>query len=132
MNDKFYVGQIVRGKVIGIQPYGVFVQLSEDTQGLVHISEITNGYVKNIQDYVKVGDEVTVKIIAIDEEEGKISLSIKALSEIANTVVKHDKRPSNQEKGKQLSSPKSRGFAPLKKKLNEWIEQSIKELFIKH
>ena len=81
MNDQIEVGNIVKGKVTGIQPYGAFVSLSEDRQGLVHISEITNGFVRDIQDYVNVGDEVSVKVLSIDEESGKISLSLKAVTE---------------------------------------------------
>ncbi len=46
----------------------------------MHISEITNGFVRDIQDYVNVGDEVSVKVLSIDEESGKISLSLKAVT----------------------------------------------------
>lgn len=81
MNEKIEVGSIVKGKVSGIQPYGAFIAIGEDRQGLIHISEITNGYVKDIHDYLEVGDEVSVKVIAIDEESGKISLSLKAVTD---------------------------------------------------
>ncbi len=62
------VGSIVKGKVTGIQPYGVFVELDEETQGLVHISEISHEFVKNIKDYVNVGDEIIVKVLSIDPQ----------------------------------------------------------------
>ena len=61
----------------GIQDYGAFVALDAETQGLVHISEITNGYVKDIHDFLKVGDTVS-KVLSIDEEHRKMSLSLKA------------------------------------------------------
>ncbi len=61
MSDTIQVGSIIAGKVTGIQPYGAFVALDENTQGLVHISEITHGYVKNINEHIKVGDEVNSK-----------------------------------------------------------------------
>lgn len=77
----FKVGDVVSGKVAGIQSYGAFVALDNSTQGLVHISEITHGFVKDIHDFLEVGQEVKVKILDIDEEKNKISLSIRATEE---------------------------------------------------
>ncbi|MDF2857461.1 MAG: ral stress protein, partial [Neobacillus sp.] len=81
MTEKFETGSIVTGKVTGIQPYGAFIALDENTQGLVHISEITHGYVKDINEHLKVGDEVQVKVLSINEGAGKIGLSIRATEE---------------------------------------------------
>ena len=81
MTKTFKVGDVVTGKVTGIQPYGAFVSLDEQTQGLVHISEITYGYVKEVGEFLTVGQEVEVKILEIDEEASKISLSIRELQE---------------------------------------------------
>lgn len=69
-------GNIVEGKISGVTQFGAFVSLDEGKTGLVHISEIALEYVKDINDHVKVGDDVKVKILSIDEK-GKISLSIK-------------------------------------------------------
>ncbi|MDQ0163890.1 S1 domain-containing post-transcriptional regulator GSP13 [Aeribacillus alveayuensis] len=126
MGNKFEVGTIVEGKVTGIQPYGVFVSLDEETQGLVHISEITHQYVKNIQDHLKVGDEVKVKILAIDEDSGKISLSIRAAKEPPKRN-RTKKRIGNAKKSEKTPA----GFNTLKEKLQEWIEQSKREDLIK-
>ena len=60
MSKKYEVGDIVVGTVTGVQPYGAFIALDESTQGLVHISEITYGFVKNVADFLAVGDEVRV------------------------------------------------------------------------
>lgn len=76
MIDKFESGQILQGKVTGIQPYGAFVALDDETQGLVHISEVTHGFVKDIHDYLTVGDDVTVKVLHVDVDNNKVSLSI--------------------------------------------------------
>lgn len=81
MTKKYEVGEVVTGKVTGIQPYGAFVALDENTQGLVHISEITYGFVKEIEEYLKIGDVIQVKILEIDEASEKISLSTRALQE---------------------------------------------------
>lgn len=76
---KYYPGNIVDCKVIGIKPYGVFVSLDEQTTGLVHISEISDGYVDDINKFVKVGDVLKTKILDIDYENNKAKLSLKAL-----------------------------------------------------
>ena len=70
------VGSIASGKVQSVMPFGAFVSLPDNKSGLVHISEITSEYIENINDYIKVGDTVTVKVLDIDKS-GKISLSIK-------------------------------------------------------
>lgn len=90
---KYEVGEVVTGKVTGIQPYGAFVALDDQTQGLVHISEITYGFVKDVSDYLKVGDEILVKILDVDENNEKISLSTRALQ-----VAPIQKKKNNQEK----------------------------------
>ena len=74
------VGAILKGKVTGVQSFGAFVALEgQETQGLIHISEVSNTYVRDINEYLKVGEEVEVKVIKIDQEKNKISLSIRAL-----------------------------------------------------
>lgn len=70
------VGSKVKGKVTGITNFGAFVELEEKTTGLVHISEVADSYVKDINEYLSVGEEVTVKVINV-EKDGKIGLSIK-------------------------------------------------------
>lgn len=72
------VGNIVEGKVVGITNFGAFVELDSESTGLVHISEVSNDYVKEVSDYVKEGDTVKVKILSVDGS--KISLSIKQAS----------------------------------------------------
>ncbi|CDQ21313.1 general stress protein 13 [Halobacillus karajensis] len=119
MSDKFQEGQVLEGKVTGIQPYGAFVALDEQVQGLVHISEVTHGYVKDINEHLSEGDEVQVKILNIDEKSNKYSLSIRATQEAPKAV----RRPR-----KQAVAPKQEestaGFNTLKDKLEDWIKQS--------
>ncbi len=78
MSEQYTTGVVVTGKVTGIQDYGAFVALDAETQGLVHISEITNGYVKDIHDFLKVGDTVEVKVLSIDEEHRKNEFIVKS------------------------------------------------------
>lgn len=70
------IGSIVEGKVTSVMPFGAFVSLPGNKSGLVHISEITKEYINDINDYIKQGDNVKVKVISVDKT-GKISLSIK-------------------------------------------------------
>jgi general stress protein 13 len=124
--SKFAVGSIVKGKVTGIQPYGVFVALDEETQGLVHISEVAHGFVKDINEHVKVGDEVTVKVLSVDEDSKRISLSIKATESQPVKQPLVEKKVKRQAKIK-TSVEEQRGFNTLREKLQEWIEQSKRE-----
>lgn len=73
------IGAIVEGEVTGITNFGAFVQLPEGKVGLIHISEVSNVYVKDVHDFLKEHDKVKVKVLAIDER-GKIGLSIKQLT----------------------------------------------------
>ena len=74
------VGEVYTGKVTRITPFGAFVEIFPGVEGLLHISQITHGFVRNIKDYFKEGDEVKVKVINIDEM-GRINLSRKELLE---------------------------------------------------
>ena len=72
---KIEVNQIVEGKVTGITKFGAFVELSEGVTGMVHISEVSQSYVNDINEFLKVGDVVKAKVLSC--EKGKIALSIK-------------------------------------------------------
>jgi len=123
MVKKYELGDVLTGKVTGIQPYGAFVALDEDTQGLVHISEITYGFVKDVSEFLSVGQEVEVKILEIDEEAEKISLSIRALQERPATLRKKD-APPRKSLQDRVDESDANGFNSLKDKLQDWIEQS--------
>ena len=73
-------GDICQGKVSGIVPFGAFVELEGGGSGLVHISEVSSEYVEDVSKHLKIGQEVKVKVLGIDEK-GKISLSIKKAQE---------------------------------------------------
>jgi small subunit ribosomal protein S1 len=75
--EHYMPGQIIRGKVTKITNFGVFVELEEDLEGLLHISELADHKVDNPRDVVKVADEIEVKILRVDTEDRKIGLSLK-------------------------------------------------------
>ena len=78
VGEKYQVGDVLEGKVVQIKEYGAFVELEAGLDGLVHISEIANKRVENVFDELKVGETVNVKIMEIDPDKRRISLSIKA------------------------------------------------------
>ncbi len=85
------IGKILKGKVTGITNFGAFVELENGMSGLVHISEISNDYVKDINDHIKIGQIVDVKILPNDKKD-KLGLSIKqALQSASDTKPKKSK-----------------------------------------
>lgn len=113
----FQAGDVITGKVTGIQGYGAFVALDDSTQGLVHISEVTHGFVKDIHDFLEIGQEVKVKILDLDEENNKISLSIRATEEV---------KPERKSPVKKDTKGADEGFNTLRDKLQEWVEKADK------
>jgi len=71
------VGRLYEGRVTSIKDFGAFIEIQDGQDGLCHISELSDGYVKSVSDVVKIGDRVKVKVIAIDEQ-GRVKLSRKA------------------------------------------------------
>ena len=95
------VGSKLQGKVTGITNFGAFVELPGGQTGLVHISEVSDSYVKDVHEHLKVGDEVEVKVLQI-EPDGKIGLSIKkAKDQPAKTFVRKP-RPQKREETVQV------------------------------
>lgn len=77
--DRLYrLGDVIKGKVARVAGYGAFVELDNDIDGLVHISQISEERVENIKDFLNEGDEVSARVIKIDKEERRIGLSVKA------------------------------------------------------
>ena len=119
---------VMKGKVTGIQSFGAFVELEgEKKQGLVHISEVSNTYVKDINEFLTVGQEVEVKVIKIDEEKGKISLSMRALMpeperKERSERPRRERRPGNRRPSSQPVSykdPQEEGFNMLGEELKK-------------
>lgn len=98
------VGQIVDGKITGITNFGVFVDLGDNKSGLVHISEVARSYVSDINEFVKIGDEIKCKVLNISDD-GKVSLSIKRALE----NEKPEPRQRERRERKIQSPPKPDG-----------------------
>lgn len=101
------VGSKVKGKVTGITNFGAFVELPGGLTGLVHISEVADSYVKDVNDHLKVGDEVEVKVLS--EKDGKIALSIKkAIDRPEGQTGSYSQRPQRQRR----DDGRSKDFRP--------------------
>lgn len=120
------VGAIVEGEVTGITNFGAFVQLPEGKVGLIHISEVSNVYVKDVHDFLKEHDKVKVKVLTIDER-GKIGLSIKQLTPPPALQPK-PQRPQNENRERRggMRQQNARPLSPLsfEDKLSKFLKDS--------
>lgn len=105
--EKYTVGKVVKGKIDRVTQFGVFMKLEDEISGLIHLSELSTEQVKDPQKIVKVGQEVEAKVIAIDPNDHRIGLSLKALQEPPmEDEKKAVKEDSEKEEGKKKSKKK--------------------------
>ena len=116
MNTKKYkAGDIVYGEITGIKSYGAFVVLENDYTGLIHISELSNGFVRNVNNFVKIGDHYMLKVIDVDENNKQLRLSYKAC--VGNNRRKYRKI-------KFMGMPENLlGFSSLSNALPKWLKE---------
>ncbi len=112
--EDFKVGSVVKGEVTGVESYGIFVKLEYNYSGLIHISEITERFVKDINNYARLGEVIYVEIKEIDEETKKCILSVKDL----NYRIDENRKVKES----------VRGFSPLKQRLPKWIEDKYSSM----
>ena len=124
---EFQIGDIMVGEITGIQPYGAFLRFPNEECGLIHISEISSFFVRNITDYVNIGQHVRVKIIDIYEEKGMYRLSLKQVAERRRQNVRKMTSDTFPTKKKKITIAKI-DFEPLKEKLPEWINNELKKM----
>lgn len=119
------IGAIVEGEVTGITNFGAFVQLPEGKVGLVHISEVSNAYVKDVHDFLKEHDKVKVKVLTIDER-GKIGLSIKQAEPPAPPKPVRPPVESRERRGANRSQGNAKAALPLsfEDKLSKFLKDS--------
>ncbi len=114
MAEEYKVGNIIKGQVTGIEKYGIFVSIDPWWDGLIHISEVSDSFVKDIHDYVKIGETIYCQILDVNEENLQLKLSIKNINYKAfssNSLVKETRK----------------GFLPLKEHLPIWINEKLQE-----
>ena len=112
--EKYKKNEVVEGLVTGIEQYGIFVSLDEYYSGLIHISEISDGYVKDINNFVNIGETIKVRVLESDDDNYHVKLSIKNL----NYRFNH-----NKSKIPETGS----GFSILSEYLPIWIKEKNDE-----
>lgn len=120
------VGTKLQGKVTGITNFGAFVELPEGVTGLVHISEIADNYVKDVNDHLKISDVVTVKVINVDKD-GKIGLSIrKAVDKPKSDMPprKYDRDGGNRGRGGFRGGRSEGGGLSFEDKMSRYLKDS--------
>lgn len=109
------VGNIVKGQITGVTPYGVFVSLEDDYSGLVHISEVSDKFVKDLPMLFNISDIINVKILEIDEDKREVKLSIKKIDyKVEESLSRIPETGS--------------GFGLLEKNLGKWTASKLKEI----
>lgn len=114
---QYKVGKVVKGNITGIEKYGIFVNLDNFYSGLIHISEISNDFVKNPNDYGEVGETIYVKILDVDDTTNHLKLSIK---DIDYSINKKNKKSKIKETGS--------GFCYLREMRDLWIKEKLSEM----
>ncbi|MFT4415993.1 S1 domain-containing RNA-binding protein [Fredinandcohnia humi] len=112
------VGSKLQGKVTGITNFGAFVELPEGSTGLVHISEVADNYVKDINEHLKVGDQVEVKVINV-EKDGKIGLSIKKAKETPQPQRPRNNGPRTNRNDQRVNKSES-----FEQKMSRFLKDS--------
>ena len=115
------IGAVVEGEVTGITNFGAFLQLPEGKVGLIHISEVSNVYVKDIHDFLKEHQKVKAKVLSIDAR-GKIALSLKQLEEKPETPAK-PVRPK-EAPVVEKRAPRQTGPLSFEDKLSKFMKDS--------
>jgi len=116
----YQVGQSVIGKVIKVKPFAIFMSFEDGSEGLLHISEISDSYVRDIEKYGSKGDEIKVKIVSIDETNGYLRVSLKR-------VPQEEAYSTHNNNVRKAPECNEGDFKPLKDKLDGWIKDMLLE-----
>lgn len=116
---------MLEGIVTGITKFGAFIELPEKKVGLVHISEVADEYVKDVHDFLQIGDKVAVKIVSVDDK-GRIGLSIKQAQ--APTERKEIRTKPEFRERKFDSHRRSNGTASFEDRLSRFLKESDERL----
>ena len=114
------VDDILIGKVNQIRPYALFLTFENGQRGLLHISELSDNYIRDIEKYGSIGDEIKVKVLSIDPSNGFLRVSYKA--------IPVEERYNTHDESKQLSAQFDEAdFHDLEEKLPEWIKDTLEK-----
>ena len=101
---RYKIGDLVTGKVSKVASFGAFIQLADEIDGLVHISQISNDRVEKVKEVLKIGQEVSARVIKVDKTERRIGLSIKAADYTPEQIEREKENYEALKPGEELSS----------------------------
>jgi small subunit ribosomal protein S1 len=104
IEERYKIGDLVSGKVSKVASFGAFIQLADDIDGLVHISQISNDRVEKVKEVLKIGQEVSARVIKVDKAERRIGLSIKAADYTPEQIEREKENYEALKPGEELSS----------------------------
>ena len=117
---KYEVGQIVLGTVTNVKPYALFLEFEDGTTGLLHISEISDSFIRDIERFGTKGDQIKVMVVDIDKNNGFLRVSLKR-------VPQNETFSTHTNGGRTAPETNDSDFKALEEKLPEWIENTLKE-----
>ena len=123
--QKFNVGDIVPAKIVSIMPFGAFAEVYEDVDGLIHISRISSQRINNPADVLEVGQVVDVKITEIDDENRKLALSIRAITEAAEKAAAAEARAAEKAAEEAAAAEEEKRLAEERADMAPYIVGSI-------
>lgn len=115
---KYEVGQLITGTVYAVKPYALFLSFSDGATGLLHISEISDSFIRDIERYGTVGDQIKVKIVSIDKANGFLRLSLKK-------VPQEEAYSTHENSNRSKVNVTKDDFKPLEEKLQGWIDETL-------
>lgn len=114
------VGDILIGKVNKVRPYALFLDFDNNVQGLLHISEISDRYIRDIEKFATIGDEIKVKVLEVDPLNGFLRVSYKKVDE--------SERYCNHDNNAKIIPIVNKGdFKALEENLPNWINETLKK-----
>lgn len=120
--EKYAEGDVIHGKVVRIVPFGAFVEVEKGIDGLVHVSQISHEFLENPTTALAIGQEIDAKILKLNPEEKKMTLSIKALEPKPENVERKSKKTEDGEGKEKARKPKT---AKPVDEVTEWSEDDL-------
>ena len=116
----YNVGDLVIGRVTNVKPYAAFLEFDDGSQGLLHISEISDSYIRDIEKFGTVGDQLKVKILSIDNHNGFMRVSLKQVPESEKYSTHSNEKRHIPDVGKD-------SFKDLEEHLDGWIQETLEK-----
>ena len=117
---KYEVGQLVIGRIESVKPYALFLSFDDGVKGLLHISEISDSYIRDIEKFGSVDDDIKVKILSIDQFNGFMRVSLKQVPE-------NERYSTHSNEKRHIPDISENSFKDLKEHLDGWIKETLEK-----